>query len=79
MNPRIKSLAEEANILRYRKHYDPTFSQILENREEVDKFAELIVRECAGLFANVYVTVETDHGHASVIASDHILKHFGVK
>jgi len=45
----------------------------------IERFAELIVRECAGLFPNVYVEIETDYGHTPVIASDYIKKHFGVK
>ena len=44
-----------------------------------NKLAELIVRECAGLFKNVYVEIEHDHGHTPVIASDYIKKHFGVE
>jgi hypothetical protein len=43
------------------------------------KFAELIVRECAGLFPNVYIEIETEYGHTPVIASDYIKKHFGVE
>jgi uncharacterized protein YycO len=42
------------------------------------KFAELIVKECAGLFPNVYVSIETEYGHTPVIAADYIKKHFGV-
>lgn len=48
-------------------------------REAIEKFAELIVKECAGLFPNVYVSIETDYGHTPVIAKDYIEKHFGVE
>jgi len=43
------------------------------------KFAELIVKECAGLFPNVYVEIENEYGHTPVIAADYIKKHFGVE
>ena len=48
-------------------------------REFSEKFAELIVRECAGLFPNVYVEIENEYGHTPVIAADYIKKHFGVE
>ena len=44
----------------------------------VDEFTKLIVLECAGLFPNVYVSIETDHGTTPVIAPEHIKKHFGI-
>ena len=47
--------------------------------EWFEKFAELIVRECAGLFPNVYVEIENEYGHTPVIAADYIKKHFGVE
>ena len=69
---RIKELAEQAGIYKLNLS-DETEYWIME------KFAELIVRECAGLFPNVYVEIETDYGHTPVIASDYIKKHFGVE
>ena len=48
------------------------------SKEFSQKFAELIVRECAGLFPNVYVEIENEYGHTPVIAADYIKKHFGV-
>ena len=53
MNERIKQLAVQANVL----HAD-----FFDNELEVEKFAELIVRECAGLCNNPVV----------------VLQHFGV-
>ena len=47
--------------------------------DNVGVFAELLVRECAGLFPNVYVEIETDYGHTPVVAADYIKKHFGVE
>jgi hypothetical protein len=49
------------------------------SREFSEKVAELIVRECAGLFPNVYVEIENEYGHTPVIAADYIKKHFGVE
>lgn len=47
--------------------------------DNVEVLAELIVRECAGLFPNVYVEIENEYGHTPVIAADYIKKHFGVE
>ena len=43
------------------------------------KFAELIIGECADLFKNVLISVETEHGHQSVMASKFIRNHFGIE
>jgi hypothetical protein len=69
MNEQIKELATEARLL--------TGWPVGE--VEYQKFAELIVQECAGLFPNVYVEIETEYGHTPVIAADYIKKHFGVE
>ena len=80
MNERIRQLAKQANI---EFTYDPTetpmraFAECWE--EDIEKFVELIVRECAGLFPNVYVEIENEYGHTPVIAADYIKKHFGVE
>jgi hypothetical protein len=68
MNELIEELAKQAELN----------ATLLFNKEKLEKFAELIVRECAELFPNVYVTIETEHGNTPVIASDYIRKHFGV-
>jgi hypothetical protein len=47
--------------------------------DNVELLAELIVKECAGLFPNVYVEIEDEYGHTPVIAADYIKKHFGVE
>jgi len=69
---RIEELAKESD-LDWHKHWNDDESNRLE------KFAELIVRECAGLFPNVYVEIENEYGHTPVIAADYIKKHFGVE
>ena len=56
MNKRIKELAEQANVLH---------TEFFDNEWEVEKFAELIVRECAQF---------TDSDIRKFI-----LKHFGVE
>jgi len=66
MNKRIIELAIEAGIYTNKS-------------EMLHKFAELIVRECAGLFPNVYVEIENEYGHTPVVAADYIKKHFGVE
>lgn len=85
MNERILELRTQAAAWVAKNHQpqDPNaYSQ-----KEIDqrylmyeeKFAELIVRECAGLFPNVYVEIETEYGHTPVVASEYIKKHFGVE
>ena len=73
MNERIRELVRQAGL------DDADFP--VENWDNVplEKFAELIVRECAGLFPNVYVEIENEHGHTPVIAADYIKQHFGVE
>jgi hypothetical protein len=77
MNERIKELAEQAGV--FAGDFAGAGLYSIHNKEEVEKFAELIVQECAGLFPNVYVEIETDYGHTPVIAADYIKKHFGVE
>jgi hypothetical protein len=58
MNERYKELAREAGLLVYNPEGIPT---------KLGKFAELIVRECAGI------------AHGSDMPSKDIKEHFGVK
>ena len=74
MNERIRELAEQATT-----YIEPTATSGEGWIFDKEKFAELIVRECAGLFPNVYVEIETDYGNTPVVAADHIKKHFGVE
>ena len=75
MNERIKLLAEQAGFKVNWQHEDVQAIKMA----RFEKFAELIVRECAGLFPNVYVEIENEYGHTPVIAADYIKKHFGVE
>ena len=68
MNKRIKKLAEQAGFA-----YEPS--------ETLQKFAELIVRECAWI-ANDPAPSVYDHDSYKLgrkWASEDVLKHFGVK
>jgi hypothetical protein len=58
MNERIRELAHEAGLPTYNPEGIPT---------KLGKFAELIVRECAGI------------AHGSDMPSKDIKEHFGVK
>jgi hypothetical protein len=75
VNERIRQLAIEAKLIASEPN---GFDQNNLSKAQ-QKFAELIVRECAGLFPNVCVEIETDYGHTPVIASDYIKQHFGVE
>jgi hypothetical protein len=78
MNERIKKLAEQAKI---EFTYDPTetpmraFVEAWE--DDLEKFAELIVKECAKVAW--YHTPDTEELEYSHLIEDEILKHFGVK
>lgn len=76
MNEKFKLLALEAQM--GTADFD-NGSYYVATPDRMQRFAELIVRECAGLFPNVYVEIETDYGHTPVIAADYIKKHFGVE
>jgi hypothetical protein len=78
MNERIKKLAEQAKI---EFTYDPTetpmraFVEAWE--DDLEKFAELIVKECAKVAW--YHTPDTEELEYSHLIEDKILEHFGVK
>lgn len=74
MNERIRQLADEATT-----YIEPTSLSGEGWIFDKEKFAQLIVQECAGLFPNVYVEIENEYGHTPVIAADYIKKHFGVE
>jgi hypothetical protein len=62
MNERLKELAEQAGASYYNTYTGPLLSP-----KDIEKFAELIVREC-GEFCG--------HDHEGVVA---MFKHFGVE
>ena len=77
MNERIKQLMGQTLDEKFSGTWSVMDMQDL--TKFADRFAEVIVAECAGLFPNVYVEIETDYGNTPVIAADYIKKHFGVK
>ncbi len=74
MNQRIRELAEKANI---EFTYDPTEKPIRAFAEcwedELEKFAELIVRECA----RVYWNIDDGEIHGEYVKA--LKEHFGVE
>ena len=70
MNERIKELAEQAGISLSQKDYSYYW---VESAEDIEKFAELIVRECAEI-ANAGIDPAESH-----LIGDDILEHFGVE
>ena len=81
MNERIRELAEQAG---YKPLSPPTFADEL-NESFMQKFAELIVRECidccrgAGLADDVAVRNNLGFNDGIAEAVVHIEKHFGVE
>ncbi len=71
MNPRIKKLADEAGSV-YQKNLDV----YLLRHDELEKFAELIVQECA--YINFYKRTDISLKDAYRV-SQVILEHFGVE
>lgn len=71
MNERIKQLALDAGLLNYVDNETPRRYFICGNAdlEEVQKFAELIVREC----------VDTLYQHGWTDAGDDMTEHYGVE
>jgi hypothetical protein len=70
MNKRIQELAEEAGI------HDDVCSMC--PIHELEKFAELIVRECAEMVRIQNEQFMENESHYGVVSTD-ILKHFGIK
>ena len=77
MNERIKQLAEQANI---EFTYDPTetpmraFAECWE--DDLEKFAELIIHECATLKLDPIQIDEAQYYHGWLDYRDLILEHF---
>jgi hypothetical protein len=72
MNERIQQLLSQAGV-----HYE-----VMPKDTVYEKFAELIVRECARAVDKVYEDAEPDHGcydWATWAEGADVLKHFGVE
>jgi len=73
MNERIRELAEQAGLkIEYQMINPPKPLQILGSAEQFEKFAELIVKECANRATWAQDTSAADIG-------GEVLKHFGVE
>jgi hypothetical protein len=70
MNERIRQLARQAQV--GSAEFGNGISYFVSTEETFNKFAELIVAECAGLVDHVIMEDGTRR-------SDFILKHFGVE
>jgi hypothetical protein len=71
MNKRIKELLNQAGI------YQPDRFDAIDGSNQMEKFAELIVKECAKVaWYNTPDTEELEYGH---LIGDKILKRFGVE
>ena len=79
MNERIRALAKEAGL--WRQHYDIGE----ESPERLEKFAELIVRECISINRQrMFSDYEGDshrvaHNNALLCATSDMFEHFGVE
>ena len=72
MNQRIKELAEQAGITLSQKDYSYYW---VESAEDIEKFAELIVRECAKSANEWYQNHDKIHSDPM----SYVLAHFGVE
>ena len=73
MNERIEKLALDAGLLNYVDNETPRryFVDGHADLEEVEKFAELIIKECAD--------IATINQYQSYTPGHYVLKHFGVE
>ena len=69
MNERIKELAERLDT------WYPDQGWFIFNDEQLEKFAQLIVKECAGV-AEVSMPINS-HPDDRLIVKNSVLKHFG--
>jgi hypothetical protein len=78
MNPRIIKLGLESGMLNYVDHETPRHYFLCGHADEecLERFAELIVRECANLPFKSTGEVTTI---GEIAVSNMILKHFGVE
>ena len=73
MNERIENLALDAGLLNYVDNETPRrcFIHGHADLEEIEKFAQLIIKECAD--------IATINQYQSYTPGHYVLKHFGVK
>jgi len=73
MNERIRQLADEATELDYETFDEYNHKTVQHYKFNKDKFAELIVRECAG------VGYDASYYECALNVSNKIKQHFGVE
>jgi hypothetical protein len=82
MNERIRELAEQATVLSYRQYIDSGDHRFVQNSDAVQKFAELIVQECAD-FIKPLGDWRGGHGEPPMPSTSELAKrlkeHFGVQ
>jgi len=76
MNERIRELAEQAGISLSQKDYSYYW---VESAEDIEKFAELIVRECIKICSDVEADTEMDLSDGALVCMAEIKEHFGVE
>ena len=75
MNERIRELAEQAGAT-----HKQNLGVYQFYADELEKFSELIVQECATICVNVSNTTRIDHTpHEGDVCSYNIKQHFGVE
>ena len=89
MNQRIRELAEQAGAdfmrrINYNnlegKEYEEDAGIIFESNESFEKFAELIVRDCAeAALAKGRASPDTDFRTGSYVISEYLLSRYGVE
>ena len=72
MNERIRELAEQATVLSYRQYIDSGDHRFVQNGDAVQKFAELIVKEC-------YLWAKENGGLGCEEDFEALKEHFGVE
>lgn len=76
MNDRIKQLAEKAGLSYMPSNY-PDLADLYKGADfELEKFAELIVNECAN-FIDSHEQVDHFGEAKDIVYGDDVLKHFG--
>ena len=79
MNERIKELAEQAGLLP--KDIGPVVEtrHMKKKEQDLEKFAELIVKECMEVAGPSYMITPEDSAYYVELAIDRIADHFGVE
>lgn len=76
MNERIQALALQAGV--FAGDFAGAGLYSIHNRDEVEKFAQLIVQECIQVCSNVEADTEMDLSDGALVCMAEIKEHFGV-